>query len=509
VNNLGHDDIVLTTYEIVARQLKKFHSNSGSSEITLFSYHWHRVVLDEAHRIQNRKAYTTKAVCALQADRRWAMSGTPVLNKLTDLASIIEFLRVYPFSDPDVFNDEITRPWQEGDRQGVLRLKKLVNAITLCRSKDSIDLPRRTNIIHDLEFSSAERKVYNEAKDRTATLLDNAMSAEYAQRGVYLNALQWLNTLRLICSHGIIDSKETGSGLGINDNDCLTIWDQSTAQKALNNMICAGAALCVACGSELSEINIDEVSADIAELDRLEDTRESYRARLSQCLFLLCGSCVSKSESSEHSACSHNPKCPTFEVSLESSSVLKPALETQISEPIDDNTPTKLKALVKDLQKFENTKSVVFSFWTFTLDLIGRLLEGASIKYTRIDGKLSADKRSEAIAKFQTDASIQVILVSITCGGTGLNLTAASRAYLLEPQRNPMLEEQAFSRIDRMGQKKEVTTIRYRMVNSFEQKVVLIQDRKKNLANLTFSNARLSEADIGTGRLQYLRAALS
>lgn len=82
-----------------------------------------------------------------------------------------------------------------------------------------------------------------------------------------------------------------------------------------------------------------------------------------------------------------------------------------------------------------------------------------------------------------------------------------------------MMEEQALCRIHRMGQKKEVTTIRYIMKNSFEevcyvyliphrqyidsaQKVILIQDRKKDLANLTFSNARLSEADVGAGRLQ-------
>lgn len=85
-----------------------------------------------------------------------------------------------------------------------------------------------------------------------------------------------------------------------------------------------------------------------------------------------------------------------------------------------------------------------------------------------------------------------------------------------------MMEEQALCRVHRMGQKREVTTIRYIMNNSFEevsnscllphrvyndflQKVVLIQDRKKELVNLTFSNARLSEADVGAGRLQVSR----
>jgi SNF2 family DNA or RNA helicase len=78
---------------------------------------------------------------------------------------------------------------------------------------------------------------------------------------------------------------------------------------------------------------------------------------------------------------------------------------------------------------------------------------------------------------------IQVILVSITCGGAGLDLAAASRAYLLEPQWNPMTEEQAMYRIYRMGQKRDVVTIRYRIRNSFENVVAIY--RKKDLASLT------------------------
>jgi SNF2 family DNA or RNA helicase len=65
-----------------------------------------------------------------------------------------------------------------------------------------------------------------------------------------------------------------------------------------------------------------------------------------------------------------------------------------------------------------------------------------------------------------------------------------------------MIEEQALCRVHRMGQKKEVTTIRYRMKNSFEEKVVVIQERKKDLAALMFTNGKISEADVGAARLQ-------
>jgi len=61
----------------------------------------------------------------------------------------------------------------------------------------------------------------------------------------------------------------------------------------------------------------------------------------------------------------------------------------------------------------------VFSYWTWTLDLVGGLLKEAGIKFTRIDGQRSGDERERANTKFQNDETVLVILVSITCGGAG------------------------------------------------------------------------------------------
>ena len=112
------------------------------------------------------------------------------------------------------------------------------------------------------------------------------------------------------------------------------------------------------------------------------------------------------------------------------------------------------------------------------------MLVDSGIKYTRIDGKTTLPRRTEAVRSFQADPLLRVILVSITRGGAGyvdyyltvasvaylfrLDLTAASRAYLLEPHWNPMIEEQALCRVHRIGQKRNVTTIRYLIRDSFE-----------------------------------------
>lgn len=113
------------------------------------------------------------------------------------------------------------------------------------------------------------------------------------------------------------------------------------------------------------------------------------------------------------------------------------------------------------------------------------MLEEHNIPYVRIDGKVPLKNRTAALRKFQADDSIRVILLSITCGGAGfvtsihsrswliaasrLDLTAASRGYLLEPHWNPMIEEQALCRVHRVGQTRPCTTIRYIMRDSFEE----------------------------------------
>ncbi|KAL3466120.1 P-loop containing nucleoside triphosphate hydrolase protein [Aspergillus heterothallicus] len=130
--------------------------------------------------------------------------------------------------------------------------------------------------------------------------------------------------------------------------------------------------------------------------------------------------------------------------------------------------PTKIKCLESELLQHRNEKSVVFSSWTSTFDLIEFMLNTSQITYVLIDGKASQRDRATALADFQTNTEIQVMLLSIFCGAEGLNITAASRVYLMEPQWNPNVESQAFARVHRLGQTREVTTTTFIMNNSIE-----------------------------------------
>lgn len=104
---------------------------------------------------------------------------------------------------------------------------------------------------------------------------------------------------------------------------------------------------------------------------------------------------------------------------------------------------------------------------------------------------MSRSKRAEALRLFASDPSITVMLVSIYAGGLGLNLTTANKVYVMEPQFNPAAEAQAVDRVHRMGQKRDVEITRYIMAGTIEESIVALQNKKRQLAELTTGKGQL------------------
>lgn len=116
-------------------------------------------------------------------------------------------------------------------------------------------------------------------------------------------------------------------------------------------------------------------------------------------------------------------------------------------------------------------------------------------------------QRGQSLDTFRDDPSVTVMIVSITAGGLGLNLTAASKVYVMEPQFNPAAEAQAIDRIHRLGQTREVTTTRFIMADSFEEKMLDIQRKKQSLADLSLNrNNKLDKNEATKRRLEELRS---
>lgn len=123
---------------------------------------------------------------------------------------------------------------------------------------------------------------------------------------------------------------------------------------------------------------------------------------------------------------------------------------------------------------------VIFSQFTSHLDIIEDAMKEAEHTFVRIDGSVSAPKRIAAISSFNSDNSDapRFILCSLLAAGTGINLTRANWAFLMDVWWNAAVEAQAMDRIHRLSQKRKVNVRRFVMQGSIEERIIAIQERK-------------------------------
>jgi len=142
----------------------------------------------------------------------------------------------------------------------------------------------------------------------------------------------------------------------------------------------------------------------------------------------------------------------------------------------------KLDALLERIEELadEGHQVLVFSQFTGMLDIIRTRLVASNIGHLILTG--ATENRAELVDQFQTDKTKTVFLLSLKAAGFGLNLTAASYAFLYDPWWNPAAEAQAIDRIHRIGQTRPVMAYRLIADNSVEQKIRALQREKSALA---------------------------
>lgn len=143
---------------------------------------------------------------------------------------------------------------------------------------------------------------------------------------------------------------------------------------------------------------------------------------------------------------------------------------------------TKIDFLMENLEQLvtEGHKTLVFSQFTTYLDMIENKIKVAGWKMARIDGSQTIKKRTEMVEYFQ-NGDAQIFLISLKAGGFGLNLTAASYIFLMDPWWNPAVERQAIDRAHRIGQENKLTVYRPIIKESVEEKVLVLQQSKREL----------------------------
>ena len=145
----------------------------------------------------------------------------------------------------------------------------------------------------------------------------------------------------------------------------------------------------------------------------------------------------------------------------------------------------KIDVTVELVEKFikEKHKILLFSQFTSVLDSIKKVLEAEGIEYFYLDGATKASERVQLVNEFNASDRVKIFLISLKAGGTGLNLTSADVVIHFDPWWNPAIEDQATDRAHRFGQKNVVEVIKLIAKGSIEEKIIKLQESKKEIIN--------------------------
>lgn len=519
--------VILTTYGTLLNEYQSIVSRSieveGKQQLPregLFSVKFFRVILDEGHNIRNRTAKTSKAVYALRLSRRWVLTGTPVINRLDDMYSLVKFLELEPWSNFSYWKTFVTEPFEQRKiKQTIDVVKSILDPILLRRTKNMrvdgellVELPEKEVSIQEVTFNERERQLYDWFRVRASRVFKEGLkSGDLLRR--YTQILTQILRLRQICCHmDLVGSlqQDFDEEVANGEEDLKSELDQfnQTAKPEQQDLF-------------KTETEVKDALYPLYQSFTLETSECSICTQspisigeltLTTCGHTFCLKCIL-----EHIAfqqrLSQPIKCPNCRASISKHKLFKlrnkittkkdiffhnPTLtitkdqfEYEIFHYDPDNGSSKIQALILHLQQIQEQspgeRVVVFSQFSSYLDLIENELkvQGSDIFHVvKFDGRLKMHERNQLIESFNNDDTsprVSILLLSLKAGGVGLNLTSASRAFMMDPWWSPSVEDQAIDRIHRIGQVRNVKVTRFIIQESIEEKMLKIQERKKQI----------------------------
>ncbi|KAK5655714.1 hypothetical protein OQA88_5251 [Cercophora sp. LCS_1] len=534
-NAANAPDVIVTSYGTVLSEFSQIASRKGdrSGHRGIFSLNFFRVILDEAHSIKNRASKTARACYELSAEHRWVLTGTPIVNRLEDLYSLVRFLRVEPWNNFSFWRTFITVPFEGKDFMRALDVVQTVlEPLVMRRTKDMrtpdgkplVPLPPKTVEIVDIELSETERAVYEHIFSRVKRALDANVEAGTVMKSFTTLFAQILR-LRQTCCHPVLvrnqdivaDEEEAGAladaaaGLA-DDMDLKHLIERFTAStdddggpnkfgahvlgqirdEALNECpICAEEptieqtvtgcwhSACKKCMLDYIKHQIDQ-----DKVPRCFQCREAINSRD---LFKV----VRHDDDPEETVSPDGPRISLQRLGANDSS-------------------SKVVALIDHLRNLrrENPtiKSVIFSQFTSFLSILEPVLARANMRFLRLDGSMAQKARAAVLTEFKESTKFTVLLISLKAGGVGLNLTSAKRVFMMDPWWSFAIEAQAIDRVHRMGQEDEVKVYRFIVKNSIEERMLKIQERKKFIAT---SLGMMSDEEKKKQRIEDIKELLS
>ncbi len=362
-------DVLITSYDLLKRDVAEYEG------IPL-----HIMVLDEAQYIKNHSSAAAKSVKAVQAAHRFALTGTPVENRLSELWSIFDFLMPGFLYQYEVFRREMETPIvRYEDKEEMERLRRMVGPFILRRLKTDVlrDLPAKYEETRPVKLEGEQRRLYDAQVAHLKNMLAEKSEAEFDRSKVLV--LAELTRLRQIC-----------------------------------------------CDPSLMAAGYEGASAK------------------------------------------------------------REALRDLVRSAIDGGH-----------------KMLIFSQFTSMLALLQEDLKAEGIEFMLLTGETPKHERVDMTRRFNT-GDTPVFLISLKAGGTGLNLTGADIVIHYDPWWNLAVQNQATDRAHRIGQEKPVTVYRLIARDTIEDRIVKLQETKRDLAEGILSGEHASLAGMSREELMEL-----
>jgi SNF2 family DNA or RNA helicase len=253
--DLQHYDVVITTYGSLASEVKKLEkytfrkkndpdarpTEAERCAIIDPDAFWYRIILDEAQCIKNRSTQTAKGACMVNAKYRFCMTGTPMMNNITELYSLIHFLRIKPYCVWEKFRFDFVTPLktdlEEQRKKSMKMLQTLCRAIMLRRTKKSmhrgkpiLTLPERTTEKVHSVFNKDEHELYQALETKTAVQFNKYLKAGTVGRS-YTAILVLLLRMRQACCHPhLIKDFSVSEAAGVGIEDMVKLAEQLEPQ---------------------------------------------------------------------------------------------------------------------------------------------------------------------------------------------------------------------------------------------------------------------------------------
>lgn len=350
INDLEKYDLIITSYDLLKRDIELYKEKN---------YQFRFIIADEAQYLKNSNTQNAKSIKQIKADTRYALTGTPIENSLSELWSIFDFIMPDYLFSYKKFKTLYEMPIIKDEEQNAMKkLKMLIQPFILRRTKN---------------------EVLTELPEKTVTVLENEMGEE--QKNIYLSYLAQTK-------------QELAEQIDLN-------------------------------GYERSHMQI------LAALTRLRQI------------------------------CCH------------------PSL---FIERYEDGS-SKLEQCMEIIQEAVNSghKILLFSSYTSMFKIMEKELKENNILYYKLTGATKVDERIKMVEEFNKNSKVQLFLISLKAGGTGLNLTGADTVIHYDPWWNISTENQATDRAHRIGQKNNVQVYKLITKNSIEEKIYELQQKKSLL----------------------------